>query len=111
MTQQSGLLPQISGFANGIRNRALTYGQVYLPVVAGKLVKSITSKSSSGTSGEHAGAAVDAAGAAPEQPAGRYQPAGNDRTDGIVAAQASAAPLPREIPPAKFAAEVPTESA
>lgn len=90
-------------FLNKIRNRALTYPQVYFPGLAGKVVKSLTSKSSS----SHADAPQTAESSAAGADAGasheivlhtgneRYAPQGNGRTSGIVAAQAAAAPLPR----------------
>ena len=76
-----------------LRNKAMTYGQVYYPVLAGKIVHSLTSKSSSGKPDGHSHAATGLTVAEPE---GRYNPPLNDRTNGIVAAQAAAAPLPRE---------------
>ena len=76
-----------------LRNKAMTYGQVYYPVLAGKIVHSLTSKSSSGKQEGPTHAATELAVAEPE---GRYNPPLNDRTNGIVAAQAAAAPVPRE---------------
>ncbi|WP_312587647.1 hypothetical protein [Corynebacterium dentalis] len=76
-----------------LRNKAMTYGQVYYPVLAGKIVHSLTSKSSSGKQDRAGHGSAELAVAEPE---GRYNPPLNDRTNGIVAAQAAAAPLPRE---------------
>lgn len=80
------------------RNRLLTYPQVYMPRLAGKVVQSITSSSSSHKAGT---STTSTEIAAPHNP-GRYNPPANGRTSGIIAAQAAAAPLPV---PASAAAE------
>lgn len=74
----------------GLRNKIMTYAQVRYPVIAGKVVQSITSKGSSTKGASAPGTTVVVA-----EPEGRYNPQGNGRTDGIVAAQAAAAPLPQ----------------
>lgn len=82
-------------FFQGLRNKALTYTQVYYPGLAGKIVQSITSggskgnKDANGSEGAEPSTAV-----AIQEPLPRYAPQGNGRTNGIVAAQAAAAPLP-----------------
>lgn len=78
---------QLTGAVN---NRVLTYAQVRYPALAGSLVRSITSggsKKKATSDGGH--------GVASHTDQGRYAPQGNGRTNGIVAAQAAAAPLPR----------------
>lgn len=83
----------IARFFHRIRNKALTYTQVYNPGLAGKVVQSITS---GGSSTKSKGEKKDASKAvAVQEPLPRYAPQGNGRTNGIVAAQAAAAPLPR----------------
>lgn len=71
----------------------MTYAQVRYPVLAGNVVRSITSggstKKKTANTGGQGGVVKQAA------PEGRYAPEGNGRTDGIVSAQAAAAPLPR----------------
>ncbi|WNI11997.1 hypothetical protein RIU96_07030 [Corynebacterium sp. Z-1] len=78
---------QLTGAVN---NRVMTYAQVRYPALAGSLVRSITSggsKKKATSDGGH--------GVASHTDQGRYAPQGNGRTNGVVAAQAAAAPLPR----------------
>ncbi|MCT1425922.1 hypothetical protein M3G07_06235 [Corynebacterium sanguinis] len=78
---------QLTGAVN---NRVMTYAQVRYPALAGSLVRSITSggsKKKATSDGGH--------GVASHTDQGRYAPQGNGRTNGVVAAQAAAPPLPR----------------
>ncbi|MBC2682189.1 hypothetical protein [Corynebacterium anserum] len=82
----------ITQFFSRIRNKVLTYTQVYYPGLAGKVVQSLTSGSSTKTTD---GKKNTSTALVKQEPLPRYAPKGNGRTNGIIAAQAAAAPLPR----------------
>ncbi|MCT1665082.1 hypothetical protein M3B15_10960 [Corynebacterium sanguinis] len=81
----------VQQLTGAVKNRVLTYAQVRYPALAGSLVRSITSGGSKKKKTTNTGSQGDVVKQA--APQGRYAPQGNGRTNGIVAAQAAAAPL------------------
>ncbi|MCT1805697.1 hypothetical protein [Corynebacterium sanguinis] len=81
----------VERLTGAVKNRVMTYAQVRYPALAGSVVRSITSGGSKKKKATNTGSQGDVVKQA--APQGRYAPQGNGRTNGIVAAQAAAAPL------------------